>query len=134
MTTSPARFPPDVLDLFVRSEEVEIETNRRMQGGAPPRRTVIWIVVQGGDVFVRSVRGERGRWYRDLLADPNGALHVDGRRIRFRAIRADDASSTQRCSQGLEEEYARDPSLGAMLRPEVLPTTLRLEPAAETAA
>src|SRR3712207_2829404 len=67
------RFPADVLELFAREEEVRIETTRR---DGTTKRRIIWIVVDEGDVFVRSVRGERGRWYRHLLERPAGAIHA----------------------------------------------------------
>jgi hypothetical protein len=120
-----AKFPPDVLSAIADREEVEIET-----GG---RRTIIWIAVDGEDVFVRSVRGEKGRWYQHLLADPKGTLHFRGRPKRdpvaVRAIHAPDAASVAACTRALQAKYARHgSSLESMLQPETLPTTVRLEP------
>lgn len=120
------RFAPELLERLGQAEEVRIETRRR-EGAA--RRTVIWVVVDDGEVFVRSVRGDRGRWCRELLADPVGALHVDGERIPVRAVAADDPASIERVSRALERKYAGDQALALMLRPHTLPTTLRLEPA-----
>jgi hypothetical protein len=119
-------FPQDVLELFEREQEVRIETSRR---DGTTKRRIIWIVVDEGEVFVRSVRGERGRWYRHLLERPVAAVHVAGRRTEVKAERADDAASIERCSRALEQKYAGDPSLRSMLVPAVLPTTLRLVPA-----
>ena len=66
------RFDPDILERFQTEEEVRIGTSRGPD--APEHRTIIWIVVSDGDVFVRSVRGPRGRWFRDLQADPSATL------------------------------------------------------------
>jgi hypothetical protein len=120
-----AKFSPDVLAAIAEREEVEIET-----GG---RRTIIWIVVDGSDVYVRSVRGERGRWYQALLAEPKATLHFRGRPklapVAVRGIPAADPDSVSACSRALEAKYARDASsLKSMLVPKVLPTTVRLEP------
>jgi hypothetical protein len=52
-----AQFSADELEELARADEVEIET-RRAAGGS--RRTIIWIVVDGGHVYVRSVRGPAG--------------------------------------------------------------------------
>ena len=119
-------FPPADLAAIGAAPTVRIET----RGGpaAPVHRTVIRVVVDGGEVFVRSVRGPRGRWYRELLVWPDGALHVRRASLAVRAIPAADAASIERCSRALEHKYAGDPALGSMLRPETLPTTLRLVP------
>jgi hypothetical protein len=103
---------------------VEIETR------SPKGRThsvPIWVVIDGDDVFIRTYSGRTSRWYRELLAGP-GALVVDGRRIRVRAIAAADSVSVRRASDGYRKKYRRSGSLDAMLRRSVLPTTLRIEP------
>jgi len=119
-----ATFPPDVRAAIAEREEVEIET-----GG---RRTIIWIVVDGEVVFARSVRGERGRWYQEVLADPKATLHFRGRPklapVAVRGVHAPDPESVAACTRALERKYARDPALNSMLRPDTLPTTVRLDP------
>jgi hypothetical protein len=106
--------------------EVDIET-ARPDGSA--RQTTIWTVVEGGEVYVRSVRGDRGYWYQAALDRPaNVYLHVDGERIAVRAVGASDAQAIARCSDGLAKKYRADGALRSMLRPNVLATTIRLEP------
>jgi hypothetical protein len=119
-----AAFPPEVRAALAEREEVEIET-----GG---RRTIIWIVAHGPHVFVRSVRGERGRWYQDLLADPEATIHFRGKpKLPPVAVRADhspDPESVAACTKALAQKYRRHgASLKAMLEPKTLPTTVRLE-------
>lgn len=86
-------------------------------------------MVDGEDVFVRSVRGDRGHWFQSA-SEPGAevALIVGGRRMPVKALDATDQASIQRCSRELERKYAEDPSLPSMIRPTVLGTTLRLEP------
>ena len=79
-------------------------------------------------MFIRTYRGKTSRWYRELLAGP-GALLVDGKRVRVRAVPASDSESVRRTSAGYRKKYAKSGSLDAMLLRSVLPTTLRLEPA-----
>lgn len=124
-----ASFPPDVLAAIAEREEIELETTRR--SGAT-RKTIIWIVAHGPHVFVRSVRGEKGRWYQELLADPEATLHFRGKPklppVAVRGVHAPDAESVAACSKALEAKYRRyGGSLEAMLQPDVLPTTVRLE-------
>jgi hypothetical protein len=118
-------FTSDDLERLARAEEIEIETQAP---DGPVRQTTIWIVVDGDEAFVRSVRGEKGRWYRDATANPAVAVHVDGRRLPATAIPATDPDSIERTSNALREKYDRVPGLAPMLKPDVLATTLRLEP------
>jgi hypothetical protein len=121
-----APFPDDVLELLRDEAEVDIETWSEPRGS---RRTTIWVVVADGAPYIRSVRGEDGRWYRDLRLEPHCAIYVNGRRIEARAIPADDRASVEACSRELARKYAGDPGVSVMLVPHVLPTTMRLEPA-----
>jgi hypothetical protein len=107
-------------------EEVEIETRRAE--GASVHRTVIWVVVTDGDVYVRSLRGEDGRWWRELIAMPDAALHIDGEAVPVRAVRADDPDSVERATDGFRRKYADSPYLDSMIRDEIASTTVRLEP------
>ncbi len=80
---------------------------------------------------MRSVRGEKGRWYREVSANPSAALHVGDRRIPVRAVPVTDEPTVGAVSDAYRSKYGRRApgSTQAMLRPETLPTTLRLEPA-----
>jgi hypothetical protein len=121
-------FDPSVLEVWNATPEIEIETSRG--GDAPVHRTTIWIVVDGSDAYVRSVRGPAGRWYRELLANPRGAVHVGDQRVPVRATPATDPESVARVSAALSKKYeSRWPGpTAAMLREDTLPTTLRLQP------
>jgi hypothetical protein len=112
------------LDRIATAREVLIET----RDGEKTRRTIIWVVVDNGDVFVRSVRGPAGRWYRRALTDPEVALVVAGDRYRFTASPATDEDSVSRTSEGFKLKYGKGRSVDAMVVPEVLDTTLRLIP------
>ena len=120
-----ADWPNAQLSALASEAEVEIETTTEH---GESRRTTIWAVVDGGDVFIRSLRGLRGRWYRQLMVCPAATLWFDGDSIPVRAFPASDAQSIRRCSAALERKYAGDPSTASVLRPETLATTLRLVP------
>jgi len=94
-----------------------------------PKRTTIWVVVDGDAVYVRSWLAERGWWYRHALDRPEQVtLHVAGRTISVRAIHVTDDDSIERCSRGFETKYADSMSTAAMVAPKVLPFTMRLDP------
>lgn len=120
------RFPEPDLAALAAAEEIDIET-RAADGTV--HRTIVWVMVRDGAVYLRSYRGPSGRWYRETLADPAVALHVDGRRLAALAEPATDDASVEACSAGLRDKYARSHSLAAMLADAVLPTTLRVVPA-----
>jgi hypothetical protein len=122
----PKQFDAEDVGLLNGAEEVEIETQTTPQ--EPVRRTVIWVVVADGEVFVRSVRGARGHWYRRITANPTAALQAGGRRIPVRAVPATDARSVARATAAYQQKYKGDPSTPSMVRSEILETTLRLEP------
>jgi hypothetical protein len=120
-------FEADDAALMREARTVEIETSAG-HGGAT-HRAIIWIVVdEDGRAFVRSWLGQRGRWYRELAANHDGAVHVGNRRIPIRAKHA-DAAGIEACSRLLRVKHRSSKgSLLSMLRDEVLDTTLELEP------
>jgi hypothetical protein len=122
-------FDTTTLGLLDETEEVRIETRR--SEGAPEHRTIIWVVVTGGEVFVRSVRGPKGRWYQEISSHPDGALHVEDTRIPVRAAPATAGATVDAVSAAFRSKYQQSSpaSTEAMLRPETLPTTLKLSPA-----
>jgi hypothetical protein len=114
---------PDAVD---SAAEVEIETRRGAD--APIHRTTIWAVVDGGEVYVRSLRGTSGRWFRELTAQPDAVLHAGGDSFPVRAVQAADPESVQRASDALRRKYPDSRSLDSMLADDILDTTVRLEP------
>ena len=103
-----AKFDADTLRELRDLREVAIRTEKH-----PDSAVVIWVVVADDEVFVRSVSGSKGRWYRDIATGGSATLEFAGRRLGVQALPTGDPDSIARAS--------RD-------RAEVLPTTLRLEP------
>lgn len=121
-------FDAETLSLLDETELGYIETRR--DGDSPEHRTIIWVVVVEGEVFVRSVRGAKGRWYREISSNPEGALHVVGDRIPVRAASATEGPTVDAVSTAIRSKYeASVPGpTASMVRPEVLPKTLKLSP------
>ena len=118
----------DDLARIDRAKTVRIETSKP---GGPVHSTIIWAVVDGSEVFVRSWRGPGARWYREALANPDVVILVQKQRIPARAVPATDPDSVARTSASLERKYAGDPATKSMVREEILDTTLRLDARAE---
>ena len=119
MALSPAQ-----LAWIDETKEVRIET----VSSRGTTKTIIWVVVAGGEVYVRSVRAEDGHWYNRALSNPLVAIDVDGERVEFRAVYVDDADEIMAVTDALQAKYPPCGSLDRMTREEVLDTTLRLDP------
>jgi hypothetical protein len=118
-----ATFDADTLRALHAWQEVAIRTDKH-----PLTAVAIWVAVADDEVFVRSVRGVRGRWYRDLAAGGPATLEFAGRRLAVAAIPATDPAAIARASGEYLRKYQRSPYAQAMVKPEILSTTLRLEP------
>ncbi len=117
------KFDADTLRALREAQEPVIRTEKH-----PQSPVVIWAVVAGDDVFVRSWRGTKGRWYSDLAAGGSATLEFAGRRLAVRAIPASDADAVERTSREILRKYQRSSHAQEMVRAEILPTTLRLKP------
>jgi hypothetical protein len=121
-----AAFPAAVIKAFDETKIVEIET-RSPKG--TKHSVPIWIVVADGVPYVRSVRGPQGRWYRELIARGEGAIVAGGKRTPVKAKQDKAKAAIDGTSEALRRKYKTSgASLQSMLRPEVLSTTVRLEP------
>ena len=120
-----SHFDPKVLRLLAKANSVRIETRHGPR--APVHQTPIWVVVDGDDVYVRSFTGRTGRWYREIRANPKGTLLKAGERIPFRAVQVRTRKGIARASKGYLTKYAKSLYAKAMVRREILSTTLRLE-------
>jgi hypothetical protein len=118
-----ATFDADTLRALHDVQEPVIRTEKH-----PRSRVVIWVVVADDEVFVRSWRGAEGRWYKDLAAGGLATLEFDGRRLSVQAFPAGDPNSIERTSREILRKYRRSSHAQEMVRPDILATTLRLEP------
>jgi hypothetical protein len=118
-----AKFARDSLDALRDIQEVKIRTGKH-----PESAVVIWVVVADDEVLVRSFRGAKGRWYKDLAAGGPAMLEFAGRQFAVQAIPANDAASIERASHQYLTKYRSSSYAQAMVHADLLHTTLRLEP------
>src|SRR5580765_4572471 len=96
-------FDAETLKLLDATREVRIETTRP---DGTTQRTTIWVVVDEGEVFVRSWLGDRGRWFQAALDRPSEvALLHRRKRWPVQAVLTDDEVSIARFSQGMQTKY-----------------------------
>ncbi len=121
------RFTEEQLQRLSQMKTVVIET--RLSSHARSHSTPIWAVVEDGDVYIRSYRGQTGRWYQEITAFPFAVLHLSGEQLAIHAIRVTDEETIARVSQALLQKYPTSSYAESMVRDEAVGTTLRLEPA-----
>ena len=109
------------LHALAQSDEITIRIGARS--------AVIWIVEDGGDVFIRSVRGAKAKWYTAAVAAGQATIEAGGQSVAVRLQPATDPASVGRASQAYLAKYKGSPYAASMVRAEVLPTTLRVVPA-----
>ena len=115
----------ETLDALGERREIQMITSRR--DGSNASRPV-WSVVVDGQAYVRSYRGPSGAWYRRALADGRAAIAVDGETIEVSAEPEHDDELNRRISDAFQSKYGETSPAPteAMVRPEVVATTLRL--------
>ena len=117
-------FVAATLDFLRRTQEIGIRTSKR-----PDHTVIIWAVAVGNESYVRSVKGPAGKWWKTVSADGRVTLEIEKNLVPARAIAVSDAATIAAVSAEYLKKYAASPYAQAMVKPETLPTTLRLEPA-----
>lgn len=113
------------LDRIAGAQEVILET----RDGDVAAEVIVWVVVHDGDLYIRSLKGSAGSWYKAIQENPDVVLSAEDARVSFRAVPADDDASVLGASEGFRRKYPNEGQwLDAMLVPEILHTTLRLDP------
>jgi hypothetical protein len=122
-----ADWAKDELDRIGRAEEVDITPRRR--DGSPSKPVTVWCVRSGDDLYVRSVRGRNGAWYRAIQESHQGRLSAGrlGKDVKFEAA---DASVNDEVDAAYLSKYRRYAGriLDSCLTPAASSTTLRVVP------
>jgi hypothetical protein len=92
------RLPRAIVSAVDASKIIGVRAGAR----SDHRFTGVWAVVVDGRVFARSWTRKPEGWYRTFLKDPVGALQVDGREVRIRALRVRGV----RLLEAIERAYA----------------------------
>jgi hypothetical protein len=116
----------DAATLATLRDNKEIRIHTGTQKG---RGVIIWVVVVDDAVFVRSVRGPKGKWFLTAAKDRQAALETGGRRLPVHVVSVTDNATIDAVSQAFLNKYATSPYAQSIVAPATLPTTLRLDPA-----
>jgi hypothetical protein len=107
-------------------DEIRIAPRRR-DGTLQPAR-IIWVVRHGDDVYVRSVNGPDGAWFRGVQASDAG--HISAGNVDADVI---VVASDHDLDDEIDEEYRRkygraSSAVDHITSPEARSTTIRLVP------
>src|SRR3712207_1356759 len=97
-------FDADILRELRDVREVAIRTEKH-----PNSAVVIWVVVADDEIFVLSVRGTKGRWYRELARGGLATLEFAGRQLEVQAIPVSDPDAIDRASREYRRKYQPSP-------------------------
>jgi hypothetical protein len=115
-------FDPATLHALAESVEIDITPT---SSGTP---VTIWTVRVDDDVYVRSFRGERGRWYLAFREEPQASLIYSGGELQVRGEPVADRGLNESIDAAYLEKYRTSQYAGSMVTPEVALTTMRLLP------
>lgn len=117
----------DELSRIDAVNELQIETRRA--DGTLRKPVTIWVVRVGDELYVRSVRGREGDWFRHAMQTQEGRISAGGVERDVTFERADDSRN-----DAIDEVYRRKyRQAGAtyvdpMVAPAARETTIRLVP------
>jgi hypothetical protein len=117
----------DQLDKIGRAEEVRIASVRR--DGTLLKPVTIWVVRHGDDLFVRSVRGRNGHWFRGVQERHEGWIRAGGLQqdVTFVDAEHDIGDGIDAAFRNKYRRYAGS-ILNSVLTPEARSTTIKLVP------
>ena len=119
----------DELNKIGTAEEMEIASLRR--DGTLRNRATIWVVRHGDDLYVRSVNGRTGAWFRGTQVRHKGHIEAGGIDRDVTVVDADPDINDQ-IDIAYRTKYRRyDASIvGHIVSPKARSTTIRLVPRA----
>jgi hypothetical protein len=117
----------DELAKIGAAEEVQIAPLRR--DGTPRKPVTVWLVRSGDDLYVRSVKGRSGHWFRGTQESHEGRLRAGGVQRDITFVDA-DRDSNDAVDAAYRAKYRRYSGsiLNSVLTPEARATTLKLTP------
>ena len=115
------------LDKIAKAEELEIATRRREGTLRDP--VTVWMVRVGDDLYVRSVKGRAGAWFRAAVASHQGRVKAGGVQRDVTFVEANDAPNDD-IDRTYRAKYGRYAAsiVNTVLTPQARAATLRLAP------
>ena len=120
-------FEKLALDKIGRAEEVQIASVR--SDGTLRKPVTVWAVRHGDDIYVRSVRGRSGLWFRGTQERHEGRVRAGGAQQDVTFVDADHEIDDE-IDAAYRAKYGRYAGsiLNSVLTPEARAATIKLVP------
>jgi hypothetical protein len=122
-----SKWTADQLDKVGKAEEVQVASVRR--NGAVGKPVTVWVVRHGDDLYLRSVKGPSGHWFRGTQERHEGRIRADG--VQYDVTFVDAAHDVEAdVDAAYRAKYRRYAGsiLNSVLTPEARSTTIELVP------
>ena len=121
------QWTADQLDKLARAEEVQIATVR--PDGTLRKPVTVWIVRHGEDLYIRSVGGRNGHWFRGAQQRHEGRVRAGGAQQDVTLVDA-GRDSDDEVDAAYRAKYSRYAGriLNSVLTPEARAATIKLVP------
>ena len=110
----------------LRRRDLDLERGRLPDGTLRDLR-IVWHVVVDDALYIRSVRGGAGAWYRGIQRTWSGV--VDTGRVRAKATFTPDTAHDDNIDRAYHAKYGHGSPVQSITSPQARATTLRVEPA-----
>ena len=119
----------DEISALTSEDEIHVSSIRRDGSARPP--VTVWMVTDGGSLYVRAVKGVDGPWYRHVRTTDRA--HVTARGVTADVVVEDaseDSTLAGRIDAAYREKYRRYAAgtVGSVLTAASKASTLRLTP------
>jgi hypothetical protein len=123
------QWTSDQLDKVGKAEEVQIASIRR--DGTLQKPVTVWVIRDGNDLYVRSVRGGDAHWFRGTQERHEGRILAGGVQQDVTFVIADHGIDAE-VDAAYRAKYRRYAGsiLNSVLTPEARSTTIKLVPRA----
>lgn len=115
---------PTDLQTIDRAGEILVAAHR--PDGTLRPATIVWHVVVDGALFIRSVRGQHGAWYRAVQRTGTGAVEADG--VHADVTFTPDASHDTQIDHAYRAKYGDGSPVRAITSATATATTVRVDP------
>jgi hypothetical protein len=121
------QWTSDQLDEFGEAEEVQVASIGR--DGKLRKPVTVWVVRHGNDLYVRSVRGRSGHWFRGTQERYEGRIRAKGLQQDVDFVDADHDIADE-IDAAYRTKYRRYVGriLNSVLTPEARSSTMKLVP------
>jgi hypothetical protein len=125
-----ADWPTEELTRIGRAEEVRIASLRR--DGTRRKPVTTWVVPSGDSLYIRSVKGRDGAWFRGIQETHKGRISASGLDREVTFVNADHKIDDE-VDAAYRTKYRRYAGsiLNSVLTPQARSATLKIEPRSE---